>query len=132
MALVARLPEGPAFYGEDELTDRPLRFLAAEEIREAVFEELEEELPYETAVEVESFDESQPGRVRIRANLLVEHRSQKGMVIGKGGAMIRRIGERARRGIEELLGSSVHLELWVKVEPRWGKRPNRLKSLGYH
>lgn len=128
---VALLPEGPAFYGEDELTDRPLRFLAAELIREAVFEELEQELPYATAVEIEAFDESREDLVRIRANLLVEHKSQKGMVVGKGGRMIRAIGQRARRGLEELLSRRVHLELWVKVEPKWGKRPNRLKSLGY-
>jgi len=126
------LPEGPAFYGEDELTDRPLRFLAAELVREAVFEELEQEIPYGTAVEIEEFDESREDLVRIRANLLVEQKSQKGMVVGKGGRMIRSIGERARRNVESLLGSRVHLELWVKVEPKWTKRPNRLKSLGYH
>ena len=130
-ALVDLLPEGPAFYGEDELTDRPLRFLAAEEIREAVFEELEQEIPYSTAVEIEAFDESRPDLVRIRANLLLEHKSQKGMVVGKGGSMIRRVGQRARESLEERLGTRVHLDLWVKVEPKWTKRPNRLKSLGY-
>lgn len=131
-ALVDLLPEGPAFYGDDELTDRPLRFLAAELVREAVFEELEQEIPYGTAVEIEEFDESREDLVRIRANLLVEQKSQKGMVVGKGGRMIRSIGERARRNLESLLDTRVHLELWVKVEPKWTKRPNRLKSLGYH
>ncbi len=131
-ALLDLLPEGPAFYGADELTDRSLRFLAAARVREAVFEELEQEIPYGTAVEIEEFDESRQDLVRIRANLLVERKSQKGMVVGKGGKMIRSIGQRARRNVEELLGSRVHLELWVKVEPKWAKRSNRLKSLGYH
>jgi len=131
-ALVALLPEGPRYYGEDELTDRPLRFLAAELVREAVFEELEQEIPYDTAVEIEAFDESREDLVRIRANLLVEQKSQKGMVVGKGGRMIRSIGQRARLNLEKMLGTRVHLDLWVKVEPKWTKRPNRLKSLGYH
>ncbi len=131
-ALVDLLPEGPAFYGADELTDRPLRFLAAELVREAVFEELEQEIPYDTAVEIEEFDESREDLVRIRANLLVQQKSQKGMVVGKEGRMIRAIGARARRDIEQLLGTRVHLQLWVKVEPRWTKRPHRLRSLGYH
>ena len=131
-ALVALLPEGPVYYGEDELTDRPLRFLAAELVREAVFEELEQEIPYDTAVEIETFDESREGLVRIRANLLVEQKSQKGMVVGKGGRMIRSIGQRARLNLEKMLGTRVYLDLWVKVEPKWTKRPNRLKSLGYH
>ncbi|MGI9591653.1 MAG: GTPase Era [Myxococcota bacterium] len=131
-ALVGLLPEGPSFYGAEELTDRPLRFLAAELVREAAFEELEQEIPYATAVEIEEFDESRDDLVRIRANLLVEQKSQKGMVVGKGGRMIRAIGARARRDLEELLGKRVHLELWVKVEPKWSKRPHRLRSLGYH
>ena len=131
-ALVGLLPEGPAFYGADELTDRPLRFLAAELVREAAFDELEQEIPYATAVEIEEFEEPRDDLVRIRANLLVEQKSQKGMVVGKGGRMIRAIGARARRDLEELLGKQVHLELWVKVEPKWSKRPHRLRSLGYH
>jgi GTP-binding protein Era len=131
-ALIDLLPEGPAFYGEDELTDRPLRFLAAELVREAVFEELEQEIPYDTAVEIEEFDEDRDDLVRIRANLLVQQKSQKGMVVGKDGRMIRAIGARARRDLEQMLGTRVHLQLWVKVEPRWTKRPHRLRSLGYH
>jgi GTP-binding protein Era len=82
-------------------------------------------------VEIEEFDESVADRVRIRANLVVERRSQKGMVIGRGGSMIKRIGIQARRSIEELLETKVHLELWVKVEPHWWQRPNRRRSLGY-
>jgi len=129
--LVELVPEAPAYYPADEVTDRSLRFLAAELVREAAFVELSQEIPYSTAVEIEDFDESVAGLVRIRANLVVERRSQKGMVIGQGGAMIKRIGIRARRSIEGLLESKVHLELWVRVEPRWWQRPNRRRSLGY-
>jgi len=129
--MVELVPEAPAYYPADEVTDRSLRFLAAELVREAAFVELSQEIPYSTAVEIEDFDESVAGLVRIRANLVVERRSQKGMVIGQGGAMIKRIGIRARRSIEGLLESKVHLELWVKVEPRWWLRPKRRRSLGY-
>jgi GTP-binding protein Era len=129
--LSARLPESPRYYDEEELTDRPLRFLAAEAVREAAFEELAQELPYRIAVEVASFDESDPALARIRANLLVERDSQKRIVVGRGGERAKAIGVRARREIERLLDRQVHLELWVKVEPGWAKRPKRLKSLGY-
>ena len=130
-ALVAVLPESPSLYPEDELSDRPLRFLAAELVREAAFETLAQELPYSLAVEVVDFDESRTDLVRIRANLLVERASQKQIVIGRGGEVVKKIGVRARREIEKLVGGKVHLELWVKVEPKWSKRPGRLKSLGY-
>jgi GTP-binding protein Era len=128
---VARLPVSPPLYPEDQLSDRPLRFLAAELVREAAFEELGQELPYALAVEVVEYDEKRSDFVWIRADLLVERRSQKQIAIGKGGQVIKRIGVRARHGIEELIGKKVHLELWVKVEPRWAKQPKRLKSLGY-
>ncbi len=130
-AIVAGLPVSPAFYPEDELSDRSLRWLAAEEVREAAFEALDQEIPYSLAVEVIEFDESRPDLVRIRANLLVERESQKGIVIGRGGEMIKRIGMRARPPIQKLTGTKVHLELRVKVEPKWAKRPNRLRELGY-
>lgn len=129
--MVELVPESPAYYPAEEVTDRSLRFLAAELVREAAFVELSQEIPYSTAVEIEDFDESVAGLVRIRANLVVERHSQKGMVIGRGGAMIKRIGIRARRSIEGLLESKVHLELWVKVEPHWWQRPKRRRSLGY-
>jgi GTP-binding protein Era len=129
--VAARLPVSPPLYPTDELSDRPLRWLAAEEVREAAFEVLEQELPYSLAVEVIEFDESREDLVRIRANLLVERDSQKGMVIGRGGEMIKRIGVRARPVIERLVGTKVHLELRVKVEPKWAKRPDRLRQLGY-
>jgi GTP-binding protein Era len=130
-ALRAHLPEAPRLYPEDQLSDRPLRFLVAELVREAAFRELAQELPYALAVEIVEFDESRPDLVRIRADLLVERGSQKQIVIGAGGAMIKRIGAAARPEIEKLLDTRVHLGLWVKLEPHWMKRPNRLKSLGY-
>lgn len=131
-AVVERLPEGPSLYPEDDLTDRPVRFLAAELVREAAFDQLEQEVPYGVAVAIRSFDESRPDLVHIRADLLVERASHKGIVLGKGGASIKRIGSAARRQIEELVGRKVFLELWVKCEPGWSKRPNLLKSLGYY
>jgi GTPase len=130
-ALAAQLPESPPLYPEDDLSDRPVRFLAAELVREAATDALDQELPYALAVEIEQFDESRPDLVRIRANLIVERTSQKKIVIGEAGRRIKQIGIRARREIEKLVGAQVHLELWVKVEPGWTKRPARIKALGY-
>jgi GTP-binding protein Era len=131
-AVIAQLPVAPRYYDDpDHITDRPLRWLAAEAVREAVFEELEQELPYATAVEIESFDESREDCVLIRAQLLVERPSQKGIVIGAGGEQVKRIGIRARQALEALLENRVHLELWVKVEANWTKKRRRLESLGY-
>jgi GTP-binding protein Era len=130
-ACLAHLPVSPPHFPADELSDRPLRFLAAELVREAAFCELEQELPYALAVEVVEFDEKRADLVRVRADLLVERAPQKKIVIGAGGAMLKRIGVRARREIERLLGVKVHLELWVRLEPNWARRPKRLKSLGY-
>jgi GTPase len=129
--IVSALPEAPARYPEDDLSDRPLRFLVAELIREAAFELLEREVPYSTAVEVTDYDESRPELVYIRAHLLVERESQKQIVIGRAGAMVKAIGSRARTEIEALLDAHVHLELRVKLEPRWAKRPERIRALGY-
>jgi GTP-binding protein Era len=129
-AIVARLPVSPALYPEDTLTDRPLRFLAAEQIREVAFEELFDELPYALAVELEEWKEDAEA-VRIRANLLVEQESQKGMVIGSGGRMLRKLGTEARRRLAGLVGKTVHLSLWVKTDRNWSKRPRRARELGY-
>lgn len=130
-AVRAALPVGPPLYEREQLTDRSLRFLVAELIREAAFEMLEQELPYSTAVRVLEFDESDPKLVRIRAELLVERDSQKRIAVGASGGVIKEIGTRARRQIERLLDTRVHLALWVKVDPLWRKRPKRLKRLGY-
>jgi GTP-binding protein Era len=131
-AIVAMLPPSPPLYGEDDLTDRPMRWLCAEMVREALFELLDQELPYSMAVEVQSYDESRPKVLRISANLLVERDSQKRIVVGKGGSMIKKIGIRARRAIEDWVGRQVHLELFVKVDPSWLKNDRRIQELGYH
>jgi GTPase len=129
-AVVALLPRGPRLYPEDDLSDRPVRFLAGERVREAAFEELSQELPYAIAVDVLEFHED-ADPVRIRADILVEREGQRAIAIGQGGRMIRAIGTRARKEIEALLGRRVHLELWVKVDARWSRRLSRIKQLGY-
>ncbi len=130
-AILARLPEAPPLYPADELTDRPLRFLAAELVREAAFQVLGQELPYQLGVEIRAFDESRPDLTRIAADLLVERASQKRIVVGAAGSRIKEIGVRARAEIEALLGRHVHLELWVKVEPHWTRSRPRIEQLGY-
>jgi len=129
--ILSRLPEGPPHFPADQLTDRPMRFVAAEFVREAAFLELSQELPYRLAVDLIEFDEKDPLLTRIRANLLVERDSQKRIAIGTGGERVRAIGTRARRDIERLLGHQVYLDLRVKVDPAWAKQAKRLKSLGY-
>jgi len=125
-----RLPEGPFHYDPDELATQPLRFFAAEFIREAAFEQLHEELPYSVAAEIDEFREgAEP--VYIRAVLYVERESQKGIVIGEGGRTIKALGAAARAKIETLLGGRVFLELHVKVLPKWRRNEPALKRLGY-
>ncbi|MCP4908393.1 MAG: GTPase Era [bacterium] len=131
-AIVEALPLSPPLYGEDELTDRPMRWLCAEMVREALFELLDRELPYSMAVEVLRYDESNAKAIRIEANLLVERDSQKRIVVGKGGRMIKKIGIRARGAIEQWVGRQVHLQLFVKIDPSWLKNDRRISQLGYH
>lgn len=129
--MVQRLPISPPLYPEDELTDRPLRFLVAELVREAAMDCLGQELPYTLAVEVTAFDESRRDLTVIRANVLIARNSQKPIVVGRGGERIRAIGTRARPAIERLVGGKVHLALFVKVDPKWLKNPKRIEALGY-
>lgn len=131
-AIVAKLPVSPRLYGEDELTDRPLRWICAELIREAAIGLLGDELPHAVAVEIRAFDESSPPLTRIRADLLVERDSQKRIVVGQGGQKIKQIGIRARQAIEGWVEGKVHLELFVKVDPQWSKSGRRMAELGYH
>lgn len=129
-ALRERLPEGPFHYDPDELATQPMRFFAAEFIREAAFEQLHEELPYSVACEIDEFREgAEP--VYIRAVLYVERDSQKGIVIGEGGRTIKTLGAAARQKIEALLGQRVFLDLHVKVLPKWRRDEPALKRLGY-
>jgi len=130
VVLRALLPESPFHYDPDEMATQPMRFFAAEFVREAAFELLHEELPYSVAVEIDEFREAQEP-VYIRAVIHVERESQKGIVIGAGGRTIRALGESARAKIEGLLGGRVFLELHVKVMPKWRRRPASLKRLGY-
>ncbi len=129
-AVAERLPERDFAFPEDEIGTQPLRFFAAEYLREAAFELLQDELPYAFAAEIEEFREDQDP-VFIRANLFVESKSQKGIVIGAGGQMIRDIGQRARSRIEQLLGRQVFLETWVQVLPKWRRDPVQLRRLGF-
>lgn len=126
-----RLPTGPALFPEDTLTELPVRFLAAESIREQAMELLFQEVPYGLAVEILEFEEK-PQITVIKANLVVEKDSHKGMVIGKKGEMIKKIGTRAREKVELLLeGRKVFLELNVKVDPNWTRSAERLRAYGY-
>lgn len=129
-ALTELLPEGPALYPEDTLTDVNQRFLAAEQVREVVYELYRDEIPYAVAVEVEDWNESDDA-LRLRANLLVERESQKGIVLGAGGGALKALGIEARKRLAERLGKTVHLSLWVKLDKNWTKRPKRAKELGY-
>jgi len=124
------LPEGIHHYPEDQITDRSLRFMAAELIREKVMRQLGAELPYSVAVEIESFEESE-GMVRIAALLLVERPGQKRILIGEGGERLRRIGQEARLDMEKMFESRVMLNLWVKVQKGWSDSKRVLRSLGF-
>ena len=129
-AIRNRLPEREFAFPEDEIGTQPLRFFAAEYLREAAFEFLEDELPYAFAAEIEEFQETRDP-VLVRANIYVESRSQKRIVIGAGGRMIRQIGRHARERIERLIGRPVFLETWVQVLPRWRRDPAALTRLGF-
>jgi GTP-binding protein Era len=125
------LPEQQAFFPEDQLTEVHERFIAAEVIREKIFQMLQQELPYVTAVEIEKFDETNPKLLRIAAAIAVERDGQKGIVIGKGGKTLKEIGTRSRRELEAFFGTKVFLELFVKVVPDWTKKPGQLRRFGY-
>ena len=125
----ARLPASPFLHDADDIGTQPLRFFAAEFIREAVYAELEQELPYCVAVEIDEFRESETP-VYIRATLAVERESQKPIVLGKGGRTIKAIGIKARVRLEAFLGLRVHLALWVAVWPKWRKSSTALARLG--
>lgn len=126
------LPVGPPFFPEDTLTDLPERFIAAEMIRERVFRLTGQEIPYSVAVTIDSFSEKKnKGIVRIEATIHVERDSQKGIIIGKKGSKLKQIGEEARKEIEQLIGSRVFLELFVRVDKDWSKNDKTLRQFGY-
>ncbi|MBI6545915.1 MAG: GTPase Era, partial [Cyanobacteria bacterium NC_groundwater_1444_Ag_S-0.65um_54_12] len=129
--LEAKLPVGPPYYDEETITDQTLRQLAGEFIREQVLRQTAEEVPHAVAIKVEEWIERSPKLTIIRATIFVERASQKGILIGEDGRMLRLIGERARQEIEKLLEHQVFLELWVKVLPHWRRQKAALKQLGY-
>ncbi|HHT42344.1 MAG TPA: GTPase Era [Firmicutes bacterium] len=130
--IVEQLDEGPQYYPEDWLSDQPERFIVAEFIREELFLRTEEEIPHSLAVDVDEIKEdAEKNLMRIRATIYVERESQKGIVIGRGGRMLKEVGTSARRQMERLLGTRVHLDLWVKVKKDWRNKPGALKEFGY-
>ncbi len=131
--LVKLLPEGPALFPSDVITDLPMRFLASELIREKVFRLTGQEVPYATAVTVDQYlePEEEDRPVAITATIHVERQGHKGIVIGKGGAMIKKIGTQARLDLEKLIGQPVFLDLLVRVEPKWSRQEQGLKKMGY-
>jgi GTP-binding protein Era len=127
--VLKRLPVGPKYFPDDQLTDQPERFVVAEMIREKVFELTKDEIPYSTAVVIEEMKE-EPEITRITAIIYVERDSQKGILIGKGGVMLKQIGTLARHDAEKLLGTKIFLQLWVKVKKGWREDDRMLKNIG--
>ncbi len=128
--IVELLPDSPPYFGKDALTDKPARFFVTEIIREKILLNYDKEVPYSTEVIVEKFDETETS-IHIMAVIYVERDSQKGIVIGKGGTMLKRVGMEARRDVEQFFGKRVFLEIFVKVEPNWRNRENKLRAFGY-
>jgi GTP-binding protein Era len=128
-AILKHLPQGPQYFPDDQLTDQPERFIVAELIREKVFELTKEEIPYSTAVVIEEMKE-EPEITRIHATIIVERESQKGILIGRGGGMLKQIGTLARQDAEKLLGTKIFLKLYVKVKKGWREDESMLKNIG--
>jgi len=128
--IVELLPEGHPYFGTDALTDKPARFFVTEIIREKILTNYDKEVPYSVEVIVEKFDEKE-GAIHIMAVIYVERDSQKGIIIGKGGYKLKKVGTEARKDIETFFGKKVYLELFVKVEDNWRNRENKLRAFGY-
>ncbi len=130
--LTRYLPEGPKYYPDDQVTDHPERFIISEFIREKVLHLTREEIPHSVAVVIEKIERDENrGLVDVSATIIVDRDSQKGIVIGKKGALLKEIGTKARHDIEMLLGSKVFLELWVKVQKDWRNKPGQLREFGF-
>lgn len=130
-SIVEKLPQHPPFFPKDELTDKPERFFAAEIIREKIFVNYKKEVPYSTEVVIESFKEEED-IIRIRAEIYVERQSQKGIIIGKAGESLKKVGMQARADMEAFFAKQVHLETFVKVQPDWRKKELSLNRFGYN
>ncbi|WP_017811831.1 MULTISPECIES: GTPase Era [Paenibacillus] len=126
------LPQGPQYYPDDQVTDHPEQFVCAELIREKILQMTREEIPHSIAVTIEDMYTQENGLVNISAVIYVERDSQKGIIIGKQGALLKEVGKRARMDIQNLLGSKTFLELWVKVKKDWRNQDRVLKDLGFH
>lgn len=126
------LPEGPQYYPDDQITDHPEQFVIAELIREKILHMTREEIPHSIAVTIEDMKVQDNGVVHIMAVIFVERDSQKGIIIGKQGAMLKEVGKQARQDIQNLLGSKIFLELWVKVKKDWRNQERVLRDLGFH
>jgi GTPase len=129
-ALAAKVPPGPFHYPEDQMSDAPIRQLAAEITREKIYQKLHQELPYQSTVETDSWTERKDHSVRIEQTIFVERDSQRKIVLGKAGATIKSIGAEARKEIAEIVGHPVHLFLFVKVRENWGDDPDRYRQMG--
>lgn len=129
--LIDILPEGPQYYPTDQIMDHPEYFLVAELIREKILHLTREEIPHSVAVQVHSMQRNKDDKVEVQASIIVERKSQKGIIIGAQGSMIKKIGQLARRDIEHLLGDKIYLDLWVKVQKDWRDRPSHLSDFGY-
>jgi GTP-binding protein Era len=127
-----KMPEGPWFFDSDELTDQTERQIAADMIREKLLGALSDEVPHGTAVEVILMEDQQDGCLHISANIYCEKESHKGIIIGKGGAMLKKIGSLARLSLEEFFDTKVYLQLWVKVKEDWRNRESDLRNFGFH
>ncbi|QGG47890.1 GTPase Era [Heliorestis convoluta] len=125
------LPKGPRYYPADAITDQPEKLLMAELIREKVLYAMREEIPHSVAVVIEHLEKRQKGPLVVHGTIFTERKSQKGMLIGKGGSMLKELGIEARQDIEKLLGTPIYLQLWVKVKEDWRSRPDVLRSFGY-
>lgn len=125
------IPEGPQYYPKDQVIDHPERFLVAELIREKILHLTREEIPHSVAVQIENMSENDEGILEIDAVIIVEHKSQKGIIIGKQGSMIKQIRQLAQRDIRRLLGNQASLDIWVRVEKNWRSNQRHLESYGY-
>jgi GTP-binding protein Era len=130
LPILELLPEGEPFYTGDDISDLPTRFFVSELIREKVYELAEEEIPYQTAVMVRAF-EQKTTLVKITADIIVQRETQKAILIGEKGSMIKKLGTMARKDIEEFLQQKVFLELFVKVKPKWRENELQLREYGY-
>jgi len=131
VALAKHLPEGPAMFPPEQVTDRSEKFQTTEIIREKLTMRLQQELPYGLTVEIERMDETEDGRLEIGAVIWVEREGQKAIVIGEGGSLLKEVGRSARFDLNKLFGRRTHLELWVKVKDNWADSANALRSFGY-